>query len=1190
MTISKNILAGSGAGGDAYEIEQSLNFVWGDDSALTRTPTVTGDAKTWTMSMWLKRHPNMGIANEFDGTFWQSGDGQGTYHTELRFDQTGSLDFTSYHYNLGATFRFITTRKFRDPAAWYHIVVTLDTTQAVAANRMKLWVNGVQETSFSTRIDPAQNRLSWHNLANGYQMVVGNGYLGIGNSYSANYQTSVGLAEVNFIDGTAKAASDFGEYNSSTGQWIPKEYEGSYGTNGFYQKYERGAAADTPFFFEGDFTIEMFFKMTSMQVSSGYSYPVLLWLPPNNGTPADGDNGYKLTIDNGNAGYAMFLWGTQPAPEFFVSTGRGAGSPVLNTWYHMAVVREGMGSNNISMYVNGVRRGQSTFTGGFGSTGDTARIGASGRNYGNFAGYINNVRIVKGTAVYSGSSYTVPTSDLTAISGTSLLALNSSGITDRLPATAPTLTAYGGSDAPVIQSSISGTVGTYTGLFSAAGYNNANGGGITFKVPSAMGKDSSGNNNDFGARSVFEFDSVKDSPTNNFCAVNTVNNQVSSTGSGGGNTISQGNLAVSGQSDNNGVTGTMSLPRSGKWYWEVRLNAAANSQRAMMFGIAPTTDEMGGGLANMVALGSHVGYLYGPDTANWGPTYGGLDIMGIAVDMDNGAIYFSKNNTWANSGNPTSGASKTGAAATTLLSSGHTWVPVMKLHWRDVAGDFNINFGQTSSFNASSGAGAVAPDANDVGEFWYAPPSGYLALCSKNLPEPSDVALAPSEHFNTVLYTGTGSTAQNVTGVGFQPDFVWAKNRSTNATNYVMYDSVRGPNKTVASSTTNAQSSDGGDGFSAFGSDGFTLKELTTAQGTQNTGAMVAWNWKAGGTAPVKTYTVKVVSDSGNKYRFDDFAASAQTVDMQEGGTYTFDQSDSSNSNHPFRFSTTSNGSHASGSEYTTGVVTSGTPGSSGAKTVITIAASSPTLYYYCTNHSGMGGQANTNSTYGSSYFDGDLKSTVSANQAAGFSIVTWLSDNSNAGGVPHGLGVSPELVIYKTRDTDGSHWNVLTTVIDGSTDYLILNTLAAKGDVSSTYGGVASSTITNFGFTGDPQMLAYCFVSKPGFSSIGTYDGNGRVDGSFIFCGFTPAWVMIKDALGTGNNWIIFDTTRDPDNEIGKYLVPNSNAAEADFDRIDFLSNGFKIRHNYGADNTDGRTYLYMAFAKSAFKYANAR
>ena len=115
-----------------------------------------------------------------------------------------------------------------------------------------------------------------------------------------------------------------------------------------------------------------------------------------------------------------------------------------------------------------------------------------------------------------------------------------------------------------------------------------------------------------------------------------------------------------------------------------------------------------------------------------------------------------------------------------------------------------------------------------------------------------------------------------------------------------------------------------------------------------------------GSIAFYQLFTVTVVDDGGNKYYLDGSNQTGSAITLTEGSTYRFDQSHSSNSGHPLRFSTTSNGTHGGGSEYTTGVTTAGTPGSSGAYTQITVAVGAPTLYYYCTNHSGMGGQANT--------------------------------------------------------------------------------------------------------------------------------------------------------------------------------------------------------------------------------------
>lgn len=229
---------------------------------------------------------------------------------------------------------------------------------------------------------------------------------------------------------------------------------------------------------------------------------------------------------------------------------------------------------------------------------------------------------------------------------------------------------------------------------------------------------------------------------------------------------------------------------------------------------------------------------------------------------------------------------------------------------------------------------------------------------------PTPTIKQPNKHFTSTLYEGNGtaigSGGKTISGLSFKPDLVWIKNRDASDSN-ALYDSSRGATKQLESDTTTAETTES-EGLTSFTSDGFTLGSLD--QVNTNNESLVAWNWKAsGGSASSITYTVKVVSDSGNKYRFDDFGTSAVTLDLQEGGTYTFDQSDSSNATHPLRFYTSAD---KSGGEYTTGVTTNGTAGSSGAYTRITVEDSAPTLYYQCSSHPAMGGAVNTNSTFGS--------------------------------------------------------------------------------------------------------------------------------------------------------------------------------------------------------------------------------
>ena len=243
-----------------------------------------------------------------------------------------------------------------------------------------------------------------------------------------------------------------------------------------------------------------------------------------------------------------------------------------------------------------------------------------------------------------------------------------------------------------------------------------------------------------------------------------------------------------------------------------------------------------------------------------------------------------------------------------------------------------------------------------------------------------------------------------------------------------------------------------------------------------------------------------------------------------------------------------------------------------------------------------MGGQVNTNTTHGSTNFDGSILSVVQTNETAKFSILTYTGTGSNAT-IGHGLGVAPSMVITKVRNTS-NNWGVYHVGINDNTKALLLDTNGA----ATAYGGSTSlwnntaptSTVfsvgTNSSTGGAANFVAYVFAEVEGYSKFGSYTGNGNADGTFVFTGFRPAWVMIKQTNSTGS-WVMHDNKRSPFNVIDEDLFANLSSAESDntVDK-DFLSNGFKHRASHLAVNASGSTYIYMAFAEQPFKFSNAR
>ena len=827
-----------------------------------------------------------------------------------------------------------------------------------------------------------------------------------------------------------------------------------------------------------------------------------------------------------------------------------------SAWYHMVLICDttnGTSTDRVRFYLNGERQTvfvQSSMPGsgdqlGINQTVEHTIGKRQGTNNNPLDGLLAEVNFIDGTAI----------ADTNGI-------LNEFGEYNQYGIWVPK--AYGGSY---------GTQG-YHLTFDSSGKAGQSGAGA------AVGADQSDNNNhwtannfDTTAISASNFDNdvdYFDTPTSNYATGNPIQvNAHTET------VLNDANLTWT----NSAASQRMStIPISdGKWYFEYHINGSTVSDEYPHLKLQGINGETTGALS----IGPR-SYFESGVTADWTShslNIGGNTTVRVTYDSSNGQVVvtssggntFTRTWTAGNTGGAYADGNEIKAGIGFGINSG-------------VAGVL-INFGQRNFVNSA--------------------PAGFKKLQTNNLTTVPTIKNG-KDQFDVVTWSGDNASPRTITGLEFEPDFIWTKRRNSTASS-LLYDSVRGFGETKHLHSDNAEPEGSNNelntNVSGYVSDnasnGFVLTAGTSnhdaTNGSGNT--YVAWCWKAGGT-PSVTYTVKVVSDSGNKYRFNDFGASAVTLDLEEGGTYVFDQSDSSNSNHPLRFSTTSNGTHGGGSEYTTGVVTTGVPGQAGAKTTITVAASAPTLFYYCSVHSGMGGQANTNTTKGSSNFDGTIQSKVTANTDAGFSIVSYTGTN-NSKTVGHGLNSTPEFIIVKNRN-DSANWIVYHKDVNpaGSSEdwYLMLHVDDARTLAGDAWGSTApGSSVYNVGAFNNTNgsgdgMIAYCFHSVEGYSKFGYYVGaatgsSPNADGPYVHLGFKPAYLLIKRTdSSSGGEWSIHDTQRDPINSNRQVIAADLPNGEITQGGIDFLSNGFKIRDGAGWTNQTGGNYVYAAFAESPF------
>jgi hypothetical protein len=228
----------------------------------------------------------------------------------------------------------------------------------------------------------------------------------------------------------------------------------------------------------------------------------------------------------------------------------------------------------------------------------------------------------------------------------------------------------------------------------------------------------------------------------------------------------------------------------------------------------------------------------------------------------------------------------------------------------------------------------------------------------------------------------------------------------------------------------------------------------------------------------------------------------------------------------------------------------------------------------------------------------GTIASTVSANADAGFSIVKYTgNDNATSNTIGHGLSSAPELILSKRIVTGGYHW-MCGYNVDGTQHSLYLNDSSARdNELNRSPQAFTSSTFRPCTISPNPHSngvedyIAYCFHSVDGYSKVGEYTGNGSTDGTFIHTGFRPAYLLLKETSGL-NSWWAYDSSRDENNLTYHTLHPSDTGAEETSTGygIDIVSNGIKMKNIDQRMNGSGKTYMYIAFAETPFKYSNAR
>ena len=923
--------------------------------------------------------------------------------------------------------------------------------------------------------------------------------------------------------------------HSPSGISVPRKLEPSTGgSTGFNME---GAstflASNSDLALDGDFTIEFWIYLESIQSDGGVHPSVITF-------PAESSQGIigQVYINSSNKFFGLYNSNSGDVCRTAYK------SATTGRWQYVAITRS---SNSVRIFIDGLLKNTATDSTTYGNQLGVMRLGGYSRNNGMVDGHISNLRIIKGTALYT-SDFTPPTEPLTNVTGTSLLCFQSPTDVEDVTVNSNSSTvnnqnwlktgSYSNTTAGNVMAALDGD--NYT-FFGANGNSNAEatytfpGSGIPFTKLEISGSNYAGLYVKVNGVTFTNWGTnFTNPPFHNVTSVGSPLTSITCRGNGTGQTSTMSAIRINDTTmiapdfaNDFGASDSADAASASHFSpFDTDTNIQGPSQYATLNENAQTGVTLTNGNLTITGgndipsnMGVKTGKFYAEvsiDTANSSSNLkhigvcatgrksffnrsdnshiiSGLDT--VTIRSDNNGPYTSTGRggitSWTAVIVDTDVGFTLGDTVGIQLDMDNKFVKffingVLRAHYTFV---LSTTFDKMYFYGRNNGSGVTTWNFGQK-PYEFTPPPEFLPLASHNL-EFASISNS-KKYFEPALYSNGGGSAVTVDTLQFKPDLIWVKSRNSSA-NHGLYDSVRGDNNRLVPDDNLAESSVTGpiptdSGFTIAGTSYYN------PSGSAGAATFATWCWKAGG--------------NKNTFNVDDVGYASAAAAGLDSGTISL------------------------------------TGASVGTK--------------------------------------------------QGFSIVTYAgTDSGSSQTIPHGLNQPPEFWMWKNR-TSGSNWIIYTTAISqygntAASDYLILNESDEAKVGVSPWNTLPTSSVVTVGTNNidtcnaGANYVMYAWHSVPGYSRIGTYVGNGNANGPYVDCGFRPAFILTKDTITDSYWWEIVDNKRVPYNPTNKTLYANVYDAEYNnsiYDK-DLYANGFKVRGTSGGQNTSGTTYIFMAFAE---------